>query len=264
MQRFLIILVLLIAAATAYLYLQRTQDQPPAPPVSAPAESRSSVATPAQVLVTRARQHIDKIIAIPEQSIEIEKADHFVTASQLLSLPLPQVETTIQLEAVDSPNSQTFAIETGAALGSSAFIPEAPRTLTPANQIKLLALLDTPAQNDKQLYYIHAVNEGDEQGLWGIVQSGLTRTFAEGIRLSDQQDILYANIPKDADERLDSHQSSFLGRLLQSKVTTTYIYNYRSGNLGEDPNLIEPGQQLIIVSFSEDELIRVYEHFVNL
>jgi hypothetical protein len=33
--------------------------------------------------------------------------------------------------------------------------------------------------------------------------------------------------------------------------------------LGQDPDLIKPGQQLVIVSYSEDELIKIYQHFTR-
>ena len=103
----------------------------------------------------------------------------------------------------------------------------------------------------------------DEQGLWGIMQRGLTETFAKGIRVGEAERLLTTEIPQDADERLADRSSSFLGQLLDRKVQETLVYNYRQGLLGQNPDLIQPGQQLLIVRFSEAELISIYNHFAR-
>ncbi len=129
------------------------------------------------------------------------------------------------------------------------------------NQIKLQALLNNPDTAKNQVFFIHAVTGGDEQGLWGIIQNGVIKTFAKGIRIQDR--MITANIPRQADERLANRSSSFLGAILDRKVKDTYVYNYQKGILGQNPNLITPGQELIIVSFEEAELIAIYNHFIN-
>ncbi len=129
------------------------------------------------------------------------------------------------------------------------------------NQIKLQALLNNPETAKDQVFFIHAVTGGDRQGLWGIIQHGVIKTFAKGIRIQDK--VITANIPREADERLANRSSSFLGAILDRKVKDTYVYNYQKGILGQNPNLITPGQELIIVSFEEAELIAIYNHFVN-
>lgn len=275
MIRVLVVLLVLIAAAAAYFVLNRSTDLPDLPelikPIVQEAESLTqtepeSEPEPAPEVIQQAREHIDQITAPPENTIDIQKADHFVTSSQLLTLPIQQTQSDAVLESVDDSGTKTFGVETGAV----SIAPIAPDTivvgddtLSAANKIKLQELLDRPEASSKQVFYIHAVNEGDSQGLWGILQRGLTRTFAEGIALGEKKNTLYVDIPEEADEKLDNQLSSFLGKVLQNKVESTYIYNYRSGRLGDDPDLIEPGQQLIIVEFSEDELIKVYNHFIS-
>ncbi len=279
MQRVLIVLVITVCIGAGYLYLDRmktepqqpTVVQPPVPPAPEVTQPKEEVAV-TEAIATEARQHINQITAPPETSIAIEQADHFVTSSQLIQIPDKQAASEAAVEVVtqnQESGAQTFAIDTSDLAPSVVTPGEIPVNATKVvipegNKIKLQELLDVPSPTEKQVYYIHAVNDGDEQGLWGILQSGLTRTFAEGIQLTDKKEKLYATIPELADEKIDGVRSSFLGRLLQEKVSTTYIYNYRSGYLGDDPNLILPDQQLIIVSFSENELIRVYNHFVNL
>lgn len=135
------------------------------------------------------------------------------------------------------------------------------RSLRPGQQIRLQELLSDPDLAAGTVFYIHAVAPTDEQGLWGILQQGLIKTFAQGIELKQSGRVLTANIPVLADETLENRRSSFLGELLYQKVQDTYVYNYQQGMLGQDPNMVKPGQQLIIVSYTEDELISIFNHF---
>lgn len=264
MSRFLGVIALLMALAVAYLYFDGAWDRVLNPGLSDKESTTQApaVTEPDAAITAQARQHIGQITALPEQSISIERADHFVTADQLLDIPARQAVTSAALEEDSGDGVKTFGVDTGVISGTTSDI--AAINLPEATRIKLQELLDVPATDGKQVYYIHSVNDGDEQGLWGILQNALTRTFAEGLELEGKKEKLYAEIPREADEMLNGTRSSFLGQVLQAKVKSTYIYNYRSGILGEDPNLIKPGQQLIIVSFSENELIRVYNHFINL
>ncbi len=123
-----------------------------------------------------------------------------------------------------------------------------------------------PHAKDKSgsLFYLHRVTEQDKQGLWGIIQSGLIAKFRQGLPIKgihQNKEIVKAVIPADADEKLPSGRSSFLGKILQNKVKTSYIYNFYTKKMGRDPNLIHPGQQLILIEFSPEELIEIYRYF---
>jgi len=136
-------------------------------------------------------------------------------------------------------------------------------SLRPGQRIRLQELLSDPDLAAGTVFYIHAVSPNDEQGLWGILQHGLIKTFAQGIELKQSGRVLTAEIPMLADETLENRRSSFLGEFLYQKVNDTYVYNYQQGMLGQDPDLIKPGQQLIIVSYTEDELINIFNHFTR-
>jgi hypothetical protein len=136
-------------------------------------------------------------------------------------------------------------------------------TQSEKNRIQLRELLDETQSDEKRIFYLHAVNVSDEQGIWGIIQKGLMGTFSKGITLPTANGTLKALIPQDADEQLSSKKSSFLGKLLNYKVLTTYVYNYEQGNIGKNPDYIKPGQQLIIVTFTEQELMSIYQHFIK-
>lgn len=119
---------------------------------------------------------------------------------------------------------------------------------------------------DNALFYLHRVTEEDRQGLWGIIQSGLIQRFRQGLPLEGiaaNKDRVSVTIPADADEPLPTGLSSFLGKILNQKVESSYIYNFSTHTMGHDPNLIHPGQQLILIHFSPDELKRIYLFFAD-
>ncbi len=228
-----------------------------------------------------AQAQLDKMVDTAEVVLDARQVNQFVTGDQLLQLPqTADARTQIALDE-SSKKSQLKQGEQAKSFGVT-LAPFKPNSESIAangttneqiihlnqpsigTKIQLKELLNNPNSNDgKRIFYIHAVNPNDAQGIWGILQSGLTDTFAKGMSLSDKEALIKAQIPKEADEVLANRQSSFLGKLLHNKVETTYIYNYEQGLLGQNPNLIKPGQQLIIVTFTEDELLKVYQHFTQ-
>ena len=255
--------VIVIAAAVAWFVLKQ-----PTPNEVADIDTPATISSSVQ---QQAREHINQLTDGQDKPINIQSADNFVTADQLLTIPDPQNSQAVIAEATNGATSgsdSTFAVDPTRLNVFSTGKKHSPTSqpqsnLSLANQIKLNELLDDPDSTGKNVYFIHAVNTGDDKGLWGIIQQGLIRTFTEGLKLPGQDKKVFAEIPQDADERLNNQKSSFLGRILQNKVQRTYIYNYQKGILGENPNLIKPGQQLVIVTFSEQELIGIYNHFIN-
>lgn len=117
---------------------------------------------------------------------------------------------------------------------------------------------------DNALFYLHRVTKQDQQGLWGIIQTGLIDKFREGVHIegiASNKDSVQAIIPADADEKLSSGLSSFLGKILNNKVGSSYIYNFGTHTMSHDPNQIYPGQQLIMIHFSPQELSQIYQFF---
>nr|NIS61178.1 hypothetical protein [Pseudomonadota bacterium] len=115
-------------------------------------------------------------------------------------------------------------------------------------------------------FYIHAVTREDVQGIWGIIQRGLLDQFLKGIPLGaevgvPERKVLTLKIPEDADEPHDGGYSSFLGKFLVRKTRESYVYNYRNGRMGKNPDYIFPGQELVISRFSKEELVEIYKHF---
>jgi len=119
------------------------------------------------------------------------------------------------------------------------------------------------AENPDSIFYIHTVQPADEQGIWGIVHFGLIDKFARGIAIRRGEDIetYSVRIPRDADERLADRSSSFLGRMIDQKTKDSYVYNFREYRMGRNPDLILPGQEIVIVNFEIEELKAIYRHF---
>ncbi|MEX2517251.1 MAG: hypothetical protein WD572_10160 [Gammaproteobacteria bacterium] len=126
-------------------------------------------------------------------------------------------------------------------------------------------LLMDQKQDNNVIFYVRNVTEDDKQGLWGIVHNGLVKNFASGIaiRRGEQVRNYQVEIPPGADERNEDFSSSFLGRMIVRKTTESYVYNYQNGGMGQNPDLIRPGQELVIIGFTPDELVDIYEHFVS-
>ena len=118
---------------------------------------------------------------------------------------------------------------------------------------------------DSNIFYVKNVSEKDLQGIWGIVHNSLVKNFASGIAIRRKEEIkkYQIDIPKDADERLADNSSSFLGRMISNKASKSYVYNYEKGKMGHNPDLIYPGQEIVIISFTPEELIEIYQHFVE-
>ena len=126
-------------------------------------------------------------------------------------------------------------------------------------------LIETQLLDEDSIFYVHTIMPGDEQGIWGIVQGGLISNFARGIaiRRGKEVDTYRAEIPLLADELLADQTSSYLGRLIYAKSINSYVYNYKNNRMGKNPDSLYPGQEILIVKFSAQELIEIYKHFVT-
>jgi len=116
------------------------------------------------------------------------------------------------------------------------------------------------------IYYVHTVTGTDYQGIWGILHHGLVENFARGIAIhrGEQVERYRVQIPRHADERTLDQSSSFLGRMIDAKMQQSYVYNFDNGQMGRNPDMLQPGQEIVIVAFTPEELVRIYQHFTRL
>lgn len=126
-------------------------------------------------------------------------------------------------------------------------------------------LMGQEGMDEDNVFYVRNVSGDDDQGIWGIVHNGLIENFASGIALRRGETIKKYRImiPEDADEMINDTSSSYLGQLIQKKTSESFVYNFKQGKMGRNPDLIYPGQEIIIIRFSAEELIGIYQHFVK-
>lgn len=164
-------------------------------------------------------------------------------------------------EAGDLPVSDATETTAGDAREARVDLPlseEAPVTIA-----ELLGAEDAVASD--AVFYVHTVRPDDDLGIWGIVHDGITENFAEGVAVhrGETVETYRVDIPSDADQLDADQSSSFLGKIIYDKSQMTYVYNYRTDRLGRNPDMIMPGQEIVIVSFTPEELIEIYKYFAR-
>ena len=118
--------------------------------------------------------------------------------------------------------------------------------------------------NPDSIFYVRTVRDTDDQGIWGIIHDGIMSNFAQGmaIRRGKEVNTYKVDIPRDADELLQNQSSSFLGKLIHRKTAESYVYNFKKNRMGQNPDKVSPGQEIVIINFEPEELIGIYKHFV--
>jgi hypothetical protein len=118
--------------------------------------------------------------------------------------------------------------------------------------------------NPDSIFYVRTVRDTDDQGIWGIIHDGIMTNFAQGmaIRRGKEVNTYKVDIPRDADELLQNQSSSFLGKLIHRKAAESYVYNFKKNRMGQNPDQVLPGQEIVIINFEPEELIGIYKHFV--
>lgn len=251
-------------------------DDAPAPP--RPSPRRTAPGVPAQTVVVREIALDDLALGAPT---ELPPAMELVTAvaeqpATVALEPLRPHQPSIGA-ALEPPAPASMALDlaaVGALGGAGQPVPgvsgQALRNLTKrelrADDPLIAELLRSAgATRPGALYYVRTVRPGDVQGIWGIIQSGLIDNFARGmaVRRGESLERYRVRIPRHADEPLSNSQSSFLGRLIHAKTRATTVYNLAEGRLEKDPDFIKPGQQIVIVDFTPEELTAIYRHFAG-
>ena len=120
-------------------------------------------------------------------------------------------------------------------------------------------------EEDNRIYYVRNVQTADAQGIWGIIHDGLVKNFACGIALKRGEGIkkYQVDIPTNSDELRQDSSSSFLGQMIDKKTAESHVYNRDKGKMGADPNIVYPEQEIVIVGFMPEELVAIYQHFVE-
>ena len=186
------------------------------------------------------REVLERLLSEPEKPIPIVRTVRYFEVMTLRELLDTEEDTGTLLNVVKRP----YRIE--------------------AATLADLLQREMPGSSDT-IFYLHTVQPTDEQGIWGIVQSGLTDNFARGmaVRRGEKIETYTVRIPRDADERLRDQSSSFLGKLIDRKTEESFVYNYRENRMGRNPDRVRPGQEIVIINFEPEELVSIYKHFAG-
>lgn len=217
---------------------------------------------------TTTLEQLDAEIEDKTEVITLEQADGSRSQAPLADLMNDQTRDKSAPVTVISEHKRSKQTTAGE-LAESGISPSQKVIATINRGIEELSVKDIVQSGelpDNALFYLHRVTEHDRQGLWGIIQSGLIQRFRQGLSLEGimpNKERVRVTIPADADEPLPTGLSSFLGRVLNQKVKTSYIYNFSTHTMGDNPDLIHPGQQLILIHFSPGELKKIYLFFAE-
>ncbi len=231
--------------------------------------------TPITVVTTQEQiEHVDVAKIVKDSGGQLDQKVHILDGDTIRETTVEQLATELDKDekvAVIKKVEQ-FEIRTPAEILADTSIDKT----SPLNIIKKpyrieTATVDELLMNDAEtgsgndVFYVRNVSNTDAQGIWGIVHNGLIENFATGIALRRGETIkkYRIKIPQDADEIQQDASSSYLGKLIQAKTSESFVYNFKQGKMGRNPDLIYPGQEIIIIRFSTDELISIYQHFVQ-
>lgn len=229
-----------------------------------------AVAVEAAAVVEAAQAYIETITQSVAAPISVRDADHFVTPEQLLVLtsqPVPAGSAT----AAGVATAEAGVRQAVPAIQGGTDVAAGTATAVPAVTPEAMALVRTVVDlvelegqvSPGSLFYVRTVRESDVHGVWGIVQEGLINNFAHGVLLRDgEKSATYrVQIPHDADELLADRSSSYLGRLIYHKTRESYVFNFKQNRMGRNPDRVRPGQEIVIINFSNAELIEIYRRF---
>ncbi len=223
-------------------------------------EEKTVITTPRELLSNRTIHPDTPIRILKEGGIVME-----TTPRELMADPSITPDTPIKIiEKVEK-----VTVTTPEELQKLALGPKTPIKVIvekPGETLTLSQLLRGKSGLGEDTFYIHAVTREDVQGIWGILQNGLLDQFLKGVPVDievgvPERKVLTLKIPEDADEPREGGYSSYLGRFLVRKTKESYVYNFRNGRMGKNPDYIFPGQELVISRFSKEELVEIYKHF---
>lgn len=161
----------------------------------------------------------------------------------------------------------TFVSSAGKDQSSAMLVAAKANIQVNGQNIPLAHLLETMGRSldPAMFYFVHSVDENDQQGIWGVVQNDLMTRFAQGVAINrgDDANRYTVLIPSKADETLGDGTSSFLGRALFHKSSQAIVYNSWTGERRYRRGIIIPGQDIVIVPFEREELIGIYQYFAT-
>ena len=219
------------------------------------------IANPAKVIASAGGDLEREIKVLEGDEIQVKTLEELL--AELIESPGEMIKLVSDVKYFDVTTPSEFAAQTEGASDEALKIVKGRYTLEAASVAELLRQeLDLPSDT---IFYLRTVRPEDRQGIWGIVQKGLSGNFARGMAIRYGQSIntYQVDIPEHADEVLPDQSSSFLGKLIHAKTGDSYVYNFKHHRMGRNPDRIYPGQEIVIINFKPEELISIFKHFVE-
>ena len=241
--------------------IQRNPDLKPNTPITVIREVEQVELTTPEKIIAEAGGDLDKIVTIldgdKERKLTVREVLQRYTENP--DDPISVVKT-VQYYEITTPAE--IAQDTTLAPDQELKIITKPYRLEAATIAELL--MREGKFDPDSIFYVRTIRDTDDQGIWGIIHDGIMTNFAQGmaIRRGKQVNTYKVEIPRDADELLNDQSSSFLGSLIHRKAAESYVYNFKKNRMGQNPDLISPGQEIVIINFEPGELIGIYKHFV--
>ena len=219
------------------------------------------IANPAKVIASAGGDLEREIKVLEGDEVRVKTLEELL--AELIESPGEMIELVSDVKYFDVTTLSEFAAQSEGAADEALKIVKDRYTLEAASVAELLRQeLDLPSD---AIFYLRTVRPEDRQGIWGIVQDGLSGNFARGmaIRYGQSIDTYRIEIPEHADEILPDQSSSFLGKLIHTKTRESYVYNFKHHRMGRNPDQVYPGQEIVIINFTPEDLISIYKHFVE-
>jgi len=219
------------------------------------------IASPATIIASAGGDLEREIKVLEGDEVQVKTLEELL--AELIASPGEMIKVVSDVKYFDVTTPSEFAAQSEGAADEALKIVKDRYILEAASVAELLRQeLDLPSDS---IFYLRTVRPEDQQGIWGIVQDGLSGNFARGmaIRYGQSIDTYQVEIPEHADEILPDQSSSFLGRLIHVKTSESYVYNFKQHRMGRNPDRIYPGQEIVIINFKPEELISIYKHFVE-
>lgn len=228
-------------------------------------KERTVITTPRELLKNKTIGPRARIMVVEEEGSVVVTTPEELLQNQSITLDTP-IKIILKEE-------EMVTTTPGRLLADKSMTPETPIKLVleePEEMVTVSRLLQVPEGQEATgtTFFVHTVTDDDVQGIWGIIHHGLTKQFRKGIPMpegmsSGGEPILSLDLPRYADEQLENGRSSFLGGILDSKTRESYVYNYRNGRMGKNPDYIAPGQELVVIQFSQEDLVQIYRYFAQ-
>ena len=241
--------------------IERNPALKPDTPITVIREVEQIESTTPEKIIAEAGGDLDKIVKILDDG-QVREMTVRKVLQRYAADPLEPISVLKKVQYFEITTPAEIARDTSLAPDQELKIITKPYRLEAATIAELL--MRTGTFDPNSIFYVRTVRDADDQGIWGIIHEGIMSNFAQGmaIRRGKEVDTYKIDIPRDADELLNDQSSSFLGSLIQRKTKESFVYNFKKNRMGQNPDQILPGQEIVIINFEPEELIGIYRHFV--